>query len=156
VIGQERTPEQDLQFSTRRVVEIAQRALSPGINDPTTALYCIDRLGETLGRLAERDIPSPLRFDESGGLRVITDVISLEDLACPAFAAIARYGLEDADVIARLLGAMDALRQMARPEARRAIVDLSEAIRRDSQSKAALQFDRQTIGAAPNSGSRLD
>jgi len=155
VIGQERTPEQDLQFSTRRIVEIAQRALSPGINDPTTALYCIDRLGETLGRLAERDIPSPLRFDESGGLRVITDVISLENLACPAFAAIARYGLEDADVIARLLGAMDALSQTARPEARRAIVDLSEAIRRDSQSKAALQFDRQTIGAAAAAGSRL-
>ncbi|MDQ3559511.1 MAG: DUF2254 domain-containing protein, partial [Pseudomonadota bacterium] len=63
VIGQECTPDQDLEFSIRRIVEIAQRALSPGINDPTTALYCIDRLGEALGRLAERDIPSAMRFD---------------------------------------------------------------------------------------------
>ncbi len=51
---------------------------------------------------------------------------------------------------------MDALSQMARLEARRAIVDLSEAIRRDSQSKAALQFDRETIGAAAAAGSRLN
>jgi len=154
VIGQERTPEQDLQFSTRRIVEIAQRALSPGINDPTTALYCIDRLSDTLGRLAERDIPSPCRFDGSGGLRVVTDVISLEELACPAFAAIARYGLKDADVIARLLEAMDALGQMAQPRSRQAIVALSEAICRDSQSQAALEFDRQRIGAAA-AGARL-
>jgi uncharacterized membrane protein len=98
VIGRERTPEQDLEFSIRRIVEIAQQALSPGINDPTTALYCIDRLGEAFGRLANRDIPAPMRFDEERRLRVVTEVISLDELACPAFAAIARYGIADAEL----------------------------------------------------------
>ena len=75
-------------------------------------------------------------------------MVSLEALACPAFAAIARYGLEDADVIARLLEVMDALSRLARPEGRQAISALSGAIRRDAQIKAALEFDRETIGAA--------
>lgn len=70
VIGEERTPEQDLAFSVRRIVEIAQRALSPGINDPTTALSCIDRLGEALGRLTQRRAPSAFRFDEQNRLRM--------------------------------------------------------------------------------------
>jgi uncharacterized membrane protein len=66
-LGPDRTPEQDLEFSIRRIVEIAQRALSPGINDPTTALYCIDRLGEALGRVAGRDAPRPCASTRSAG-----------------------------------------------------------------------------------------
>ena len=148
VVAQDRTTEQDLEFSIRRIVEIAQRALSPGINDPTTALYCIDRLGEALGRLASRDTPSPLRIDEGHRLRIITEVVSLDELACPAFAAIARYGIGDADVIAGLLRAMSSLSRIASPEACRAISDLREAIRRESQQQASLGFDRHTLQAA--------
>ena len=150
VVDKERTPEQDLEFSMRRIVEIAQRALSPGINDPTTALYCIDRLGETLGRLAGRDIPSSMRFDEERRLRVLTDVVSFEDLACPALAAIARYGLGDADVIAQLLRVMEALSQVARPEASKAIRELSEGIRRESGNGAILDVDRRRVRAQPS------
>jgi uncharacterized membrane protein len=147
-LGPDRTPEQDLEFSIRRIVEIAQRALSPGINDPTTALYCIDRLGEALGRLAGRDMPSPMRFDEKRRLRIITEVTALNELACPAFAAIARYGMADADVVARLLGAIDQLNEVAAPETRNAITALSEAIRRESQKEASLEFDRRAVQAA--------
>lgn len=144
VIGQDRTPEQDLEFSIRRIVEIAQRALSPGINDPTTALYCIDRLGEAFGRMAGRDLPSPLRFDDTGRLRIITEVLSLDELACPAFAAVARYGIKDADVVARLLGTMDRLQGAVRPEVRVVISQLSEAIGRESQ-EVSREFDRLGI-----------
>jgi uncharacterized membrane protein len=112
VLGAERTPEQDLEFSVRRIVEIAQRALSPGINDPTTALYCIDRLGQTFARLAERDAPSALRLDENGRVRVLTETTALEQLACPAFLAVARYGSADNDVSDKLLATLDALLQV--------------------------------------------
>lgn len=145
VIGQERTPEQDLEFSIRRIVEIAQRALSPGINDPTTALYCIDRLGETLGRLAERDIPSPMRFDEKRRLRVVTEAATLDDLATAAFAAVARYGMGDADVVAKLLGTMDMLVGSAPPGPGKIVAELRDEIRRQSQDKAQLDRDRKTV-----------
>ncbi len=83
VVGLDRTPEQDLEFSIRRIVELAQRSLSPGINDPTTALYCIDRLGEVFGRLADREIPSPMRFDEKRQLRIVTEINTFGELALP-------------------------------------------------------------------------
>lgn len=151
-VGRERTPEQDLEFSIRRIVEIAQRALSPGINDPTTALYCIDRLGETMGRLAAREMPSAWRFDDANRLRVIADVISLEELACPAFAAIARYGIEDADVVAHLLRTLDALISQAQPAARTRLVSLAAEVRCRSHEHSNLEFDREQVRAAGREG----
>ncbi len=109
VIGAERTPEQDLEFSIRRIVEIAQRALSPGINDPTTAIYCIDRLGEAFGCLAERETPSPLRMDDEGRLRVLAETTDPGKLARKAFSAVARYGKGDSDVCDKLRETLDAL-----------------------------------------------
>ena len=88
-----------------------------------------------------------MRFDEERRLRVLTDVVSFEDLACPAFAAIARYGLGDADVIAQLLRVMDALSQVARPEASKAIRELSDGIRRESGNEAVLDIDRRRVRA---------
>jgi len=58
VIGNQRTAAQDVEFSFNQLVEIAVRALSPGINDPFTAIACVDRLGSGLCRLARRDMPS--------------------------------------------------------------------------------------------------
>jgi uncharacterized membrane protein len=151
VIGLDRTPEQDLEFSIRRIVELAQRSLSSGINDPTTALYCIDRLGEVFGRLADREIPSPMRFDEKRQLRIVTEINSLGDLACHAFAAIARYGITDVDVIARLLSSMDILSRSSPREACDAIMGLREAIRRESENHVSLAFDREAVKALPES-----
>ncbi|MGE4218031.1 MAG: DUF2254 domain-containing protein [Alphaproteobacteria bacterium] len=128
-IGSERTPEQDLEFSLRRIVEIAQRALSPGVNDPTTALYCLDRIGEALARLAERDLPSPHRADDAGRLRVVTEVRTLTDIACPALAAVARYGVGDADVAAKLVAILDMLLPRAPLGERHALETLRESIR---------------------------
>ena len=93
-------------------IEIAQRALSPGINDPTTALYCIDRLGQTFAHLAQRDIPSSFRSDESGKVRVLTESSTLTYLANSAFRAVGRYGSADRDVIEKLLTTLDALIQV--------------------------------------------
>jgi uncharacterized membrane protein len=147
----DRTPEQDLEFSIRRIVELAQRSLSSGINDPTTALYCIDRLGEVFGRLADREIPSPMRFDEKRQLRIVTEINTLGNLACHAFAAIARYGITDVDVIARLLSTMDNLSRSSPREAREAMMGLREAIRQESEKQVSLAFDREVVQALPES-----
>ncbi len=145
ILGHERTPDQDLEFSIRRIVEIAQRALSPGINDPTTALYCIDRLGEAFGRLARRDVPSSLRFDTERRLRVVTSVISLDELACPAFAAVARYGLADADVVRHLLDTMKKLQRAQGPAESPQLIKLIDDIGRESAGHLCLDFDRRAV-----------
>lgn len=145
VIGWDRTPHQDLDFAIRRIVELAQRSLSPGINDPTTALYCIDRLGQVLGRLASRDIPSPMRFDQSGQLRVVTEVFVLGDVTCRAFAAIARYGITDADVVIRLVETLAKLEMSFPLAARDTIADFRKQVLRESQGPKSLGFDRKVL-----------
>ncbi|HVM30993.1 MAG TPA: DUF2254 domain-containing protein [Candidatus Limnocylindrales bacterium] len=65
-IGQERTLDKDAGAGIRQLVDIALRALSPGINDPTTAVQAIDRIHDILYRIAQRRIPSPLRRDPTG------------------------------------------------------------------------------------------
>ncbi len=145
VIGRDRTPYQDLDFAIRRIVELAQRSLSPGINDPTTALYCIDRLGQVLGRLADRDIPSPMRLDQSGQLRVLTEVFDLGDITCRAFAAIARYGMTDADVVTRLAETLATLETSFPVAARIAVSDLREQVLRESGGSKVHAFDRKIL-----------
>lgn len=71
VIEDERSLEQDAAFGFRQLVDIAVRALSPGTNDPTTAVQALDRLHDLLRRLARREIPSPIRGDPSGTLRLV-------------------------------------------------------------------------------------
>lgn len=145
VIGRDRTPYQDLDFAIRRIVELAQRSLSPGINDPTTALYCIDRLGQVLSRLADRDMPSPRRFDQSGQLRVLTEVFDLGDVTCRAFAAIARYGMTDADVVTRLAQTLATLEKSFPPAARLAVAELREQVLGESGGATVHAFDRKTL-----------
>lgn len=132
VIGEERTPTQDLAFSIRRIVEIAQRALSPSVNDPTTAIYCIDRLGEALARLAGRQMPGAHRLDAEGRLRVVAQPVSFGALANEAFAAVARYGISDADVVRALLHTLERLAGRIPPTERGVLASLAEAIRREA------------------------
>jgi uncharacterized membrane protein len=81
-LGSERTQLQDLRYSLDQLVEVALRAMSPGINDPFTAITCIDRLGGALNRLAGRTFPSPQRFDDDDGgdgrLRVIVPPVTFD------------------------------------------------------------------------------
>lgn len=143
VVGSERTPRQDLAFSLNNIVEVAQRALSPGINDPTTARYCIDRLGEVLDLLAERRPPAAVRLDTAGAARVVTEAQTLGDLALPALKAVARYATADVDVIDHLLAMIEALAIKA-PEERRSLLALATALRSEAQRKAAA-FDRMDL-----------
>jgi uncharacterized membrane protein len=130
--GPERTPRYDVEFSLRRIVEVAQRSLSPGINDPTTALYCLDRLGEVLGVLSDRRMPSGRIVDRDMKLRVVFEEVSFADLACPAFAAIARYGIGDDDLVARLLDVMERCSRSAQSRDREKIMRIHGAITAES------------------------
>lgn len=144
--GPERTPEYDIEFSLRRIVEIAQRALSPGVNDPTTALYCVDRLGEVLGLLADRQFPSGRILDQDRNLRVVFEPVAFAELASSAFAAIARYGISDDDLVKRLLDVMDRSSRGAPTSDRHTIMQLHDAIGLES---AASRFADATKATQP-------
>uniref|UniRef100_UPI001ABACBDC DUF2254 domain-containing protein n=1 Tax=Aetokthonos hydrillicola TaxID=1550245 RepID=UPI001ABACBDC len=106
ILGKEHTEQQDIEFPFNQLVEIAVRALSPGINDPFTAIQCIDRLASGLSCLAQRDFPSPYRYDQDNNLRVITDPVTYEELVDLAFNQIRLYARSDRAVTLRLLEAI--------------------------------------------------
>jgi len=110
IIGAERTGTQDLGFFVNQLVELAVRALSPGINDPATARTCIDRLEQALGNLAGRSMPSASRHDDDGTLRVVASAVTFVGMLDLAFTEIARYGRSSVSVSCRLL---EALRDLA-------------------------------------------
>ncbi len=91
-LGRQRTPEEDAEFGFLQLVEVAVRALSPGINDPFTAMMCIDRISASLCLLAGRFDPPSELIDETGELRVILKHCMLADLAHSAFAQIRHNG----------------------------------------------------------------
>ena len=92
VLGSQRTEQQDVEFPIDQLVEIAVRALSPGINDPFTAIRCIDQLSAALCHLAQREIPSPYRYDDHDQLRILAEPISFADATDAAFNQIRQYG----------------------------------------------------------------
>jgi len=106
LLGRERTEQQDVGFPIDQLVEIALRALSPGINDPFTAIRCIDRLSAGLAQLAQRSIPSAYRYDEAQTLRVIAEPINFSSLVDSAFNQIRRYGASDIAVSLHLIEAI--------------------------------------------------
>ena len=88
ILGRQRTPVQDVELCVNQLVEIAIRALSPGINDTFTAIICVDRLGAALSRLAGRTIPSPMRRDQDGALRVVAYPMTFTGAVNAAFNCI--------------------------------------------------------------------
>lgn len=138
VTGTERTPYEDVDFCLRRIVEVAQRALSHGINDPTTAIYCIDRLRQAFLHLAERSAPPANYYDEDGHVRLILSADSLPDLASRAFAAIVRYASADPDVITHLLRAVDAVSSKVGVEAQASLEALTQNVLRDLDAQLSV------------------
>lgn len=110
VFGSQRSASQDIEFSIRQLVEIAVRALSPGINDPFTAIACVDRLESALCRLARRDMPSDHRFDGHGHLRLVAPGSTFAGIVDMAFNQIRQCARANSAVAIRML---DAIAQIA-------------------------------------------
>lgn len=110
VLGNQRTATQDIEFYFDQLVEIALRALSPGVNDPFTAITCIDRLGAGLCRLAQRGMPSTQRFDPQGRLRLVVSGSTFAGIVDTAFNQIRQSSRSNPAVAIRLL---DAIMQIA-------------------------------------------
>lgn len=146
IIGIQRTPEQDPEFAINQLVEIAVKALSPGINDPFTAIACIDRLGAALCEMVQRTFPSPYMFDSKGQLRIVTKPFTLWKITKRSFDQIRQYGSTSVSVTIRLL---DVLIQVAGQtqdtEHHSMLHHHASMIERGSQHALSEQHDRNDV-----------
>jgi uncharacterized membrane protein len=105
-IGPVRTMEQDIEFGLLQLVDIALKAISPAVNDPSTAINCVDQLSRLLVRVAGREPRPAAMYDPPGVVRVAFHPVPFSKLLDCAFEQIVHYGKTDAAVMLRVLRAL--------------------------------------------------
>jgi uncharacterized membrane protein len=100
-----RTLQQDVEFGVIQIVDIGLRAISPAVNDPSTAISCVDQLSRILIRWVGRVRPASHLYDPPHVLRVVLPWIDFDGLLDTAFEQIRHYGAGDVAVSLRLLRA---------------------------------------------------
>jgi uncharacterized membrane protein len=113
-LGAVRTMEDDVEFGVLQIVDIALKAISPAVNDPSTAIMCVDYLSHILTCAATRKPPDEQIFDDAGVLRLILKQTSFARLLNIAFDQIAQYGRSDLAVSLRLLRALNDVAEVTR------------------------------------------
>jgi uncharacterized membrane protein len=109
LIRGERTFVQDPAFGFRQLVDVAIRALSPAVNDPTTAVQAIDRISDLLAITGNRPDPTGLRVDSGGTVRVKRKLRNFDGLLVLSLTEIIRYGADAPQVARRLHALLDEL-----------------------------------------------
>jgi len=122
--GPTRTLQQDVEFGVLQIVDVALKAISPAVNDPTTAITCVDQLSRILIRFASREPPEELLYDPPGIVRASIRWIHFERLLDAAFEQIRMYAKADVAVSLRLLRAFgDIAASTPDPDFRRILID---------------------------------
>ncbi len=151
ILGRHRTPTQDLEYSIDQLVETAVRALSPGINDPFTAMSCIEWLGVALIELAGRSFPSAVRRDAEGNSRLWIKAHTYRKFTDACFLQLRQYGCTSMAVSVRLLEVITRVARRTRYESDRdALRHHAKLIAEDARSKARNETDQTDIDAALN------
>jgi uncharacterized membrane protein len=159
-LGAERTFEQDPKYAIRILVDVAIKALSPAINDPTTAVQALDQVEDLLMRLGRRSLAAGRSRDAQGKIRLVFPVPSWEDFLVLAFDEIRFYGASSIQVMRRMRALLQDLMEHVPPERRVALQNYLErvdkGIRRSFEDvddrRDALEEDRQGLGLARERG----
>jgi uncharacterized membrane protein len=134
-IARARSPYQDVEFAVQQLTELAVRALSPGTNDPYTAINALDDLASGLSVLAERAVPSAERFDVAGRLRVQSPAVDVADLVSEVMDNMRWYASDHPTVLLATLDLVErvgdgAERRRVRARLVAEVERLEEAVRR--------------------------
>ena len=132
-----RTFEQDPKYAIRLLVDIAIRALSPAVNDPTTAVQALDQIEDLLRRLGRRQLDAGYARDAGGAVRLIFPVPTWQDYLALSFDEIRQFGATSVQVMRRL---------------RAALVDLSNTITAADRRDAVLRYLEHLDGGVGRSG----
>ncbi len=148
LIGAHRTDTQDIEFEVLQLVEVGLRAMSPSLNDPFTAINCIDQLGGALAHLAGRQFPPSYLEDDDGSLRVIADRTSYTGIVNAAFNQLRQASLHHPAVMIRMLETISQVAEHVRTEEQRsALAKQAHMVRGEALRIVEASLDRQNIEA---------
>ena len=143
LLGIRRTDAQDGISLVQQLVEVAARAISPGINDPFTAITCIDWLTAALSRLASQPIPSAYHYDDDGTLRLVYEPATFDEFMDATFDPLREYGREMVEIVVRLLQSIEAIgRRVTLPQNRESLRRHARDIHTDARARLTHERDR--------------
>ena len=145
-IGHTRTPTQDIEYAVNQLVEMAVRAMSPAINDPFTAMTCLDYIAEGLALFIRRGEKGSHYYDPDGRLRLVFNPVTFEELLRAAFDMLRHASSDNASVLLHMLEAIDVIGQEAKaPERRQMLMHQVSLIQAESQASRLIENDRQLL-----------
>ena len=156
----QRTFAQDPKYALRLLVDVAIKALSPAVNDPTTAVQALDEIEDLLRRIGTRDLKVGQVADDRGVVRLIYPVPTWEDFLSLAFDETRFYGATSLQVVRRLRAALFDLDRVVLAERRPAIqkyiahlnANVKSSITDAQDQQTALEQDRQGLGLSRSHG----
>jgi uncharacterized membrane protein len=145
-VGNVRTPTQDVAYAVNQLAEMAVRAMSAAINDPFTAMTCLDYIGDGLVLFIQQGEKGSHYYDGEGRLRLVLEPVTFEELLSGAFDMLRHCSSDNASVLRHMLEVIDGIGQEAKsPEARRALARHVSLIQAESQAGELIEQDRQSI-----------
>lgn len=147
VLGPERTPQQDVEFGMIQISDIAIKALSPSINDPTTAIRCIDRLSEILAELGTRRPPEPRRTRD-GMVRFVASYTTFEQAVKIAYDEIRHFGAPVPVIAQELLERLGELVALVPASRRGPLLDQARAVLHTAREKTTNPRDLAALEKA--------
>ena len=152
-LGFERTSSQDVGFGLRQLVDVAAKGLSPGINDPTTAVHALGHISALLCTLAERDLGPAVLRDAEGRARVTLHGPDLAAFVELGLGQPRRYGAGDPQVLAQVLQVLLDLARRVAPDQRAVVEDHLSRVR---ATVAAQSFDESERDALEESARQVE
>ena len=148
VVGDERLTDHDLLFAINQVAEVGARALSPALNNPYTALDCINRIAASLADVLSRGLPDLAHVDDKGTPRFLLDLPDFASLLDGAFTPLRNYGSTSIQTMMQLLLTIEKLAELARRDVEQnALRRQADALLEAGQHDLRESIDRQRIEA---------
>lgn len=151
-IGLERTLEADVVHGLEQVADIALRALSPGINDPNTAIAALDRLGELLILMEPTSGVESARLDDHGVIRILHPEVTWEEMVAAAFMQLRHYAAGDIGATVAIIRMAGRLRAHVRPQSQEELEtvarDMAQAALDELRIDSDLQLIHRTLAEA--------
>jgi uncharacterized membrane protein len=146
LIGNQRTPTQDVEYAFNQLVEMAVRAMSPAINDPYTAITCLDYIGDGLALFLQQGEISPHFYNQDGQLRFVFKPVTFDELLSTSFDMLRHASCDNVSVLLHMLDVIDGISQETKsPEVRQQLLRQVSLIQAESQAGALIEQDRQLI-----------
>lgn len=145
IIGSKQAAVNDIEFGLTKIVEIGLRALSSGINDPNTAINCIENLGKILTKLGSKYLPKSYHNDEDGNLRIIYEKPDFADYLYTCFFQIRQYGFNDLSVLSAGIKSLTLIAESNAKHIKEIVWEFAEYVIEGIDKKTLLSLDKRYI-----------